>query len=268
MQDEAQPLPAATVVLVRDAARGPEVLLVQRSFRSGFVPGMHVFPGGALEPADDAPAMRERCAGLAPEEADRLLGLERGGLAYWVAAIREAFEEAGILLACDARGTLLSLAQQTVARRFRAYRKALEAGEIALEAVLVAEGLRLAADRLVYFGHWITPVGMARRYDTRFFAALAPESQEASHDERETIAHQWVRPADALERYRSGAWAMRTPTVHTLERFAAAPSAAALLESLRVEREVPAILPRIARDGRRLLPGEPGYEEAGAAPEG
>lgn len=254
--------PAATVTLVRDAPRGLEVLLLQRSLHSGFMPGVHVFPGGALEQADSAPGIGARCAGLDDAQASRVLGIERGGLAYWVAAVREAFEEAGILLACDARGELISFAQEPLARRFHEYRKCIEAGDLTLEAVLVAENLRLATDRLVYFAHWITPVGLPRRYDTRFFAALAPERQEAIHDESETIAHSWVRPAEALARHRDGEYRLRAPTLATLERFAAFDSSAALLAALRAQHDIPAILPRIARDGKSLLPGEPGYEEA------
>ncbi|HXF67069.1 MAG TPA: NUDIX domain-containing protein [Burkholderiales bacterium] len=254
--------PAATVTLVRDTPRGLEVLLLQRSLRSGFMPGVYVFPGGALEEADSAPGIGALCAGLDEAAASRTLGIGRGGLAYWIAAIREAFEEAGILLACDARGELVSFAQEPLARRFHEYRKCVEAGDLTLEAVLVAEKLRLAADRLVYFAHWITPVGLPRRYDTRFFAAVAPERQEAAHDESETIAHAWVRPAEALARYRSGEYRLRAPTLATLERFAAFDSSAALIAALRAQRDIPEILPRIARDGRSLLPGDPEYEQA------
>jgi 8-oxo-dGTP pyrophosphatase MutT (NUDIX family) len=258
------PQPAATVTLVRDSPRGLEVLLLQRNFASGFMPGVHVFPGGALDASDASARIHTLCAGLDDAQASQALGLERGGLAYWVAAIREAFEEAGILLACDARGEFVSFAEEPEARRFREYRKALEAGAIGLEAVLLAENLRLAADRLVYFSHWITPLGAPRRYDTRFFAALAPARQSAAHDETETIAHAWVEPREALVRYRRGELRLRTPTIATLERFARFDASAALLAALRAQRDIPAILPRIARDGRTLLPGDRGYEEAAA----
>ncbi len=239
--------------------------MLQRNFRSGFMPGMHVFPGGALDEADGAAELHALCAGLDDAAASRALGVERGGLAYWIAAIRESFEEAGVLLARDARGGLLSLVERERAARFREHRKSLEAGERLLNTVLTAEGLRLAADRLTYFSYWITPEGAPRRYDTRFFAAVAPEEQEASHDGSETIAHAWVRPADALDRCRSGEYQMRTPTVKTLEQFADYSTAAALLAALRAPREIRPILPRLTKDGRRLLPGDPGYEEAATA---
>src|SRR5512134_489906 len=109
------PLPAATVAIVRDARGGIEVLLLQRNFRSGFVAGVHLFPGGALDEADAAAEVGALCCGLDDHAACRILGIEAGGLAYWVAAIREAFEEAGILLACDRYGNLVSLTDERMA---------------------------------------------------------------------------------------------------------------------------------------------------------
>lgn len=255
---EVTPLPAATVTLVRDAPRGLEVLMLQRSHSLAFMPGVHVFPGGALDAADDAPELHALCAGLDDAAASRALGLARGGLAYWIAAIREAFEEAGILIAYDASGDIVSPAG-AVAERFAAHRR----GDFA--AFARSEGLRLAADRLRYFGHWITPVGAPRRYDTRFFLALAPHGQEARADDRETIAHVWVRPAEALAMHARAALAMRFPTIRTLERFAACATAAELIAEIEATQVVHALLPRTTRDGRSVLPGEPGYEEAGTA---
>ena len=256
------PLPAATVMLVRDAPRGLEVLMLKRSLSLAFMPGVHVFPGGALDAGDDAPELHARCVGLDDAAASRALGLERRGLAYWIAAIREAFEEAGSLLAYDAGGGIVSLGE-AMAERYRAQRRALDEGHSSFGEFVLGEGLRLAVDRLRYFGHWITPVGAPRRYDTRFFLAIAPENQEARQDERETIAHIWVRPQEALELCATEAIRMRLPTIKTLERFAACSTAAELIAEIAVAREVRALLPRVTRDGRSVLPGEPGYEDAG-----
>jgi 8-oxo-dGTP pyrophosphatase MutT (NUDIX family) len=258
---EIKPQPAATVMLVRDAPRGLEVLMLQRSQALAFMPGVHVFPGGALDAADDSPALRALCAGLDDAAASRALGLKRGGLAHWIAAIREAFEEAGILLAYNAAGEIVSL-DEAAAERYRAQRRALDEGRGNFAEFLLGEGLRLAVDRLRYFGHWITPVGSPRRYDTRFFLAVAPEGQEARHDERETIAHVWVRPREALELCAREAINMRLPTIRTLERFAACSTAAELMAEIDSASEVRALLPRFTRDGRSVLPGEPGYDEA------
>lgn len=255
------PLPAATVTLVRDAPRGLEVLMLQRSLNLAFMPGVHVFPGGALDAADDSPALHALCAGLDDAAASRVLGLDRRGLSYWVAAIREAFEEAGILLAYDAGGRIVSV-NEADAERYRPQRRALDHGHAAFVDFVLSENLRLAADRLRYFGHWITPVGSPRRYDTRFFLAAAPEGQEVRHDNREAIAHVWVRPAQALELCAREAINMRLPTIKTLERFAACATTAELIAEIEASPEVRALLPRMTRDGRSVLPGEAGYDEA------
>jgi len=257
------PLPAATVTLVRDAPRGVEVLMMQRSHRLNFMPGVHVFPGGGLDTTDGSPEMYALCAGLEDTAASRALGIERGGLAYWVAAIREAFEEAGILLAYDRTGAIVDL--EGNADRFRAHRGTLHARNGDFGAIMREESLRLAVDRLTYFGHWITPVTVPRRYDTRFFLAVAPESQEVSHDEHETIAHVWLRPHEALEMCARQTLSMRFPTIKTLERFADCTTAKELATELKSSPVVRALLPRITTDGKTLLPGEPGYEEAGQA---
>lgn len=257
----AAPQPAATVTLVRDAPRGIEVLMLQRSLSLAFMPGAHVFPGGALDTSDDAPALRALCVGLDDAAASRALGLERGGLAYWIAAIREAFEEAGILLAYDAGGGIVSLDSDT-AERYRPHRQALDEGHGDFAEFALAEGLRLAADRLHYFGHWITPLGAPRRYDTRFFLAIAPECQEVWHDNRETVAHVWVRPQEALDLSAREAMHLRFPTRKTLERFAACSTAADLIAQISASRAVSALMPRITREGRYVLPGDAGYDDA------
>jgi 8-oxo-dGTP pyrophosphatase MutT (NUDIX family) len=257
-----KPLPAATVTLVRDAPRGLEVLMLQRSHSLKFMPGVYVFPGGALDAADSSPEIQAMCAGLEDEAASRALGVERGGIAYWVAAIREAFEEAGILLAYDASGNMVSL-HGDAAERYRAHRSSLDERRGDFGAIVREEGLRLAVDRLTYFGHWITPVRAPRRYDTRFFLAVAPERQEARHDNYETIAQVWVRPQEALDLCARETLNMRFPTIKTLEQFTQCATAAELVAVLSSTRVVRPLLPRMTRDGRTLLPNDPGYEEAG-----
>jgi 8-oxo-dGTP pyrophosphatase MutT (NUDIX family) len=264
---EIKPVPASTVTLIRDSAHGLEVLLMQRNYASGFMPGMHLFPGGALDEADASVEIGNRCTGLDDATASGVLGIARGGLAYWIAAIREAFEEAGVLLTYGGRGEPTALDRPELAERFDDHRRALNAGERDFADMLRSEDLRLAVDRLVYFSHWITPVSAPRRYDTRFFLAMAPEDQQVLHDNRETIGHVWVHPAEALDKYRRGEFKMRTPTVKTLEEFAAFASADSLLRAQRARRAIPAILPRIGRDGIPLMPGDPGYEEAAAVEE-
>ena len=255
------PLPAATVTLVRDAPRGLEVLMLQRSHSLRFMPGVFVFAGGGLDAADGTAQMAALCSGPTDAEASRKLGITSGGLAYWVAAIREAFEEAGILLAYDGAGQIVDVHDGS--GRFDAHRHGLHKRDGDFASILRAENLRLATDRLTYFGHWITPVAVPRRYDTRFFLAVAPGGQEARHDGSESIAHRWIRPQEALdERDELG---LRFPTIRTLEQFAQCDSTAALVRELAGKRVVRPLLPRMTADGRTLLPGDPGYEEAGVS---
>jgi glyoxylase-like metal-dependent hydrolase (beta-lactamase superfamily II)/8-oxo-dGTP pyrophosphatase MutT (NUDIX family) len=214
--------PAATVLLLRDGSLGPEAFLLQRTKRAAFLAGAHVFPGGALDKADQDPRVLRRVAGLNDAGASERLGLPSGGLAYWVAAVRECFEEAGILLAEGEDGRALD-AQQ--AARLAQYRGMLHAGKLAFAEFLERERLLLRARDLAYFGHWITAPGRARRFDTRFFLALAPEGQDGSHDGTELIASLWLRPQEALEREASGAMDLVFATKNTLAdltRFARA----------------------------------------------
>ena len=259
-------LPAATVTVVRDAGGSIEVLMMRRNLKSGFVPGMYVFPGGGLDRADLSFKNNGLCNCLEDHAASAALGLGCDGIGYWAAAIREAFEEAGLLLARDARGQPLAFSEAATQQRFDEHRRRLNAGELEFADLLRKEGLQLAADQLTYFAHWITPVTAPRRYDTRFFMAEAPAGQEPLHDDHETIAATWISPAEALSLHARGTFEMRTPTVRTLETFAACDTVASLRRSLAtVQGNVQALMPRIAKNGQRLLPGEPGYEEAGTA---
>ena len=245
MVDEIPVRPAATVMLLRDVPAGLEVFMLRRTISAAFAGGMYVFPGGRVDEADG-----------------------EGDAAYAMAAVRECFEEAGVLFAYDERGELVTLSDAATRERFGRYRAGLNAGTTGLLDVLGAENLRVAADRLTYFSNWITPVGAPRRYDTRFFVAEAPAGQEALHDNRETIHHLWIAPGAALDRYHSGEFKMRTPTVTTLKDFAEYDSVAGLIAAMRARRDIPAILPRIHQSGQRLFPGDAGYEAAGKPGEG
>ncbi|MBV9413300.1 MAG: NUDIX domain-containing protein [Acidimicrobiia bacterium] len=206
---------AATVMLVRDGDDGLEVFMVRRSLRLVFAGGAHVFPGGAVEEGDRE--MEAWSVGRTDADASAALGLGRGGLAFWVAAIRECFEEAGYLLALGADGDLVDLHDPGAADRFATYRTAMCAGERSLSEVCDAENLRLAVDGMHYVSRWITPEGAPRRFDTRFFVCAAPERQTPLHDAQETIAHEWVRPSHVLERHRRGVVDLMMPTQRSLE---------------------------------------------------
>jgi 8-oxo-dGTP pyrophosphatase MutT (NUDIX family) len=257
----AAPAPAATLVLLRNrAAGGVETLLIQRHHGSRFAAGDFVFPGGRVEPAD-VPDDGEACsAEPSPAEAARTLGLEAeapGAVAYWVGAIREAFEEVGILLARDGAGRF----PVTADPRFVEHRQACQQNHRALWDVLRIEGLRLATDRLAYFAHWITPEENPIRFDTRFFVAEMPSGQDAVADGREIIAVRWLSPADAVAAMHDKEISLRLPTLTNLRMFDGARSAAEAIERV-AGRGVPTIRPRVIVENgvrRALLPGDPGY---------
>ncbi len=258
-------------MLVRDGKGGGaplEVLMVRRNLAADFVGGAFVFPGGGVDPADASPEAAERCTGRDDRDASVVLGLESGGLAYWVAALRECFEEAGLLLAYDRGGTLLSLVEPDAEDRFGALRGDLNAGRCSLADICRDEHLLLATDRLHYFAHWITPEGAPRRYDTRFFVAAAPPDQTPAHDAGETVADVWLQPAEALRRHRKGDIELIFPTIRMLQAIGRFATSDELLAAAAALDTVPAVLPRVVADGRGLrilLPGDPGYEEAGTA---
>lgn len=266
MTEAVPPVPrdAATVMLVRDGATGLEVCMLRRNLNSDFVGGAYLFPGGAVDPDDGGPALEAMCAGRSDDDASRQLGIEGGGLAFWVAAVRECFEEAGVLLAVDRDGDVVSFGDPAVAERFVRWRHKVNHGDASLVEVCTAEGLRLCVGDIYYFAHWITPVGPTRRYDTRFFVAAAPPDQRPLHDDRETIATIWVTPTDALEHHRRREFDLIFPTIKTLEAIGRFDRAADLLAAAAAVDQVTTVLPRVINDAhglRILLPGDEGYED-------
>jgi len=239
--------PAATVMLVRDATAGVEVFLMQRSAH-GMFGGLHVFPGGKVDPSDHAELWATNARGPDDVAASATLGLDAGGLSYWVACIRECFEEAGILLALGPDGETLRLHLPRVRARYETWRMRLNDGEAdVLDAMCSEEKLRLATDQLAYVSHWITPVNSPRRYSTRFFVARAPARQEALHDGHEAVDSSWIRPKDALERFHAGELKLISPTVKNLEAIVGYPTTEELLLAKRAidPASIPTIVPRI-----------------------
>lgn len=248
----ATPVPSATVILVRDGEEGVEAFLVERS-GYGVFGGLHVFPGGKIDPTDGDALWADLAEGVDPETANATLGVDEGGLDYWVACIRECFEEAGVLLATREDGRLLPLTDPERRARFERWREQLNAGEKgAFEAMCQAERLRLATDRLAYLSHWITPVAQPKRFNTRFFVARAPTRQEALHDGFETVESHWVRPDVALERWQRGELNLISPTFTNLEALVGFETTERLLEAKRAvdPATIPVILPNVTpREG-------------------
>lgn len=271
------PKEAASLILLRE---GPgsgelEVLMVERSANSAFAGGVYVFPGGMVDEEDCDPGFARHCAGPDPQRAADIL--EPGGslpppraLGFFVAAVRELFEEAGILLAYenarevpeeetvmprgegpvrDTENTRKSLAGDLVSceggagGRLAALRALLRAGEMTFHKMVEEEGLRLALDRLVYFAHWVTPEIMPMRYDTRFFLAPVPPCQHPRHDEAETASLLWISPRRALELCREGRFPLLPPTVANLWELTQYETVDEALAAAR-EKKVTTVCPR------------------------
>lgn len=247
-------VPAATVMFVRDVAPAGggaselEVCLLRRNTRSVFVGGASVFPGGALDPADGAPATTERCDGLTEDDALTRLRAQAHGRAHWIAAIREAFEECGLLPATTDDGLPLRLDDPEAAKRFADHRTAVDAGTRTLGDVLAVEGLRLDLAALHYVAHWVTPVGPPRRYDTRFFVGRAPDGQPLAHDGSEVVGAEWTTPAAALARLEAGELSMLPPTSESLRWLSEFGNVEAVLEAAAALEEIPRYEPTIVTE--------------------
>lgn len=235
----------------------PEVFLVRRHSNVAFMGGAHVFPGGSVEDGDRIQAPELICDGVESATA-RLVDVAADmAVAFHLAAVRELFEEAGVLLA---RRDGAPVAPADISHLLD-YRRQLAAGASTIAAVAAREAIRLALDELVYFAHWVTPEREARRFDTRFFLAAAPPGQDATHDDAETTQGEWMTPAEAIARCRRGEIALPPPTwttLRTLERFATVAEALAWARTRVVPRVQPGL---VERNGATLvlLPGDPAY---------
>lgn len=255
-------IPAATVVVLRDGDRGPEVLVVRRHERADDFAGVSVFPGGIVDLGDADPALAPAASGFAPARAIAELGEpleEAAARALYVAACRELFEEAGLLLASgvapDALGRLCEI------------RAALQAGRETLRAALERESGVLRLDNLLPIARWITPEMAPRRWDTRFFLVDAPAGQTAQCDGTETSEAVWLRPADALAAYGAGQHVLAPPTFRVLEELVPFASIAEASAALRASGPPQPILPvhlAGAPDLTIVYPGDRDYPGGGA----
>lgn len=262
----AQAREAASVVVLRRDAAGMQVLLMRRAPRAGDIhSGASVFPGGLVDAGDGEGAAL--CTGLDDAQASARLGLPAGGLRFWFAAMRECFEEAGLLHAAAQGGPHLAAAE---ADAIAAQRAALNRRETTMAQVCSRFGIRLAADRILYLDHWLTPPGVPKRYDTRFFVTEAPALQVAEQDGHEIDDQQWLTPAEALQRRRE--LKLAPPTWRILERLQRLGSVDAVLAHARALGAVPCTMPRLAAGASGLqpvMPDEPAYAEiARCDPEG
>lgn len=248
------PRPAAGLILVRSTPGGPQVLLVRRRTDVAFAAGAYVFPGGTLDAEDADPEWSSWIAMPPPATLSDVGATEEWSpRAFVVAALRETFEETGVLLAPGVRSAEL-----------KAERAALVDGRRTFLSIVSSLGVKLAGDRLVLCARWITPESLSRRYDARFFLAPSPHGIEVAAEAGELVEHLWIEPGTALERYFDGRFPMLFPTARTLGSLGELDAElAAWLDHYRAARIVP-ILPRLRRiEGKviPLVPGEPGYDD-------
>jgi 8-oxo-dGTP pyrophosphatase MutT (NUDIX family) len=246
----ATPVPAATILMLRDGREGLEVFMVVRHHQIDFASGALVFPGGKADPQDFDPALVAHLDGAAGDEAMR---------AIQVSAIREAFEECGILLARDeGQSGLISGARLA---ELSPYRTSLHSGATGMVEFVQKERLRLACDRLVHFAHWVTPDMMPKRFDTHFFLAEAPADHLAVHDGHESVDSVWIRPVDVLAQAATGKRTVIFPTLRNVEKLANCDSVQDALTAAAAASVV-RVLPWTERrdDGTWLcIPREAGY---------
>ena len=229
---------ASTVIPMRDGTEGPEVFLVKRTRKVAFMAGAHVYPGGRVDPEDHTtPA-------TGGDHAKQVIGSDAAH-GFAVAAVRELYEEAGILLADGAL-------PDTVRNR-------LNAGQVTFDAVCEDHQVRLDLDQIAPWAHWITPEAEARRYDTWFFVAKVEPGTAARHDDGETVASLWIRPADAIEACREGKMFLAPPTWTTLDELTPYGSVDEILAASH-GRQIISIMPVLRSEAGQvviILPGDP-----------
>ncbi|MBV8401248.1 MAG: NUDIX domain-containing protein [Acetobacteraceae bacterium] len=252
--DHDAPRPAGSVLLLRNGDKGIEVFMVVRHQESSFGAGALVFPGGRVDSGDHAIAEQPD---LCPDPS----GLDAAAMSYRVAAIRETFEECGILLA-RSRGSTDFIEAARLQEIEASQRAPLCQGEISFADVLAVEGLELATDVLVPYAHWITPRHMTKRFDTLFFAALAPAGHVGAHDGTESVDSIWITPGRALAEAEAGHRKLMFPTWLTLQKLGQCGSAEAAIEAARATAPVPVAPELLGTEGGAAtfrVPAEAGY---------
>lgn len=224
MNEKAQPEQAAAVILLRRAApSGFEVFLTRRPESMPFLGGMYCYPGGTVRKDDCAPAMLAHCFGLAPRQAQAIIGAHfspRAALGLWVTAAREVFEEVGILFAVNDSGEPYSMSDPKSAHRFAEKRRQMLAQSVSFLALLESEGLRCDLSALTHFSYWQTPAQISMRFDTRFFIAVLPEEQTPLATSDEVTHSLWLTPDHAMRMFQGGNLPMIFPTFTALRTLA------------------------------------------------
>jgi 8-oxo-dGTP pyrophosphatase MutT (NUDIX family) len=240
-----QPIrPAATVIIVRDASPQYEIFMLRRTNQAAFAGGMYVFPGGRVDDEDHSQIYNDCHSGPDSHQTNQREALGKDWQAYWIAGIRETFEESGLMLAYDDSNSILSYDDDSWTR-FQDYREQLYGGSISLADICQKEKLNLAIDLIHFYNRWITPEGRPRRFDTRFFITEAPQQQTGEHDGTETVDSLWISPSRALELHSKDEFGMMAVTAKQLTAFSEFKTAEDFTQMARNNQDFPTYRPTI-----------------------
>lgn len=238
------------MILVRDQPAGYEVFMIERP-KTGTFPSLHVFPGGKIDPSDSE--MERYSPSLSDVRASELLNVEDQGLRFWVSAIRECFEECGVLFALQ-NGQLLDVRTEQHRQELKGWATKISTSAELFKLLLEERELKLATDHIHYFSHWITPEPAPTRFNTRFFLAKLPSGQSADALTTEVVSACWIQPSVALEKFKTKEWQMILPTLTTLRMISNYTDADDLIKHVRA--------------GCHKIPVRPGKQLQGMQPFG
>ena len=265
MDGRARKTKDASTVILLSGSNPFEVYLMQRATNQAFMGGAYVFPGGQIDCMDTETRLLEHCYSFIPEKARKLLQetdlQDDIAMGLFFAAIRELFEEAGILLAYSDDNTLLGFQDPVIRTRFASYRTMLHRHEITLVDLARIEKIGYALDLLIPYSHWITPEIEGKRFDTRFFLARAPLTQVASQDNQELVRSMWITPGMALSEHLEQRMVLMPPTLKTMQELDAYSSLEDFFSAAR-EKRIKPVLPEPFASGAGIgvrLPHDPDY---------
>jgi len=251
-------------MIVRDSDIGVQVFMMKRSLRSSFG-GIWVFPGGILEDQDQDIAKKNYCNGIDEKKAKAILNYDQESLTYWIASLRETFEETGALIANRDNNSFFTPTEDEAINLER-LRSDLNNGKISFISILKQLKLKIALERLIYISHWITPDVETKRYTTRFFLTSLNEEVTMTHDDLEGTDSKWIGINEALEAHKAGRISLIMPTIKNLESISSYKNTQEMISAKNAikAKDIPAIEPKFFKENgqwKGLLPGEYGYED-------
>jgi len=256
--------PSSSLMIVRDSDIGVQVFMMKRSLRSNFG-GIWVFPGGILEDQDQDIAKKNYFNGIDEKKAKAILNYDQESLTYWIASLRETFEETGALIANRENNSFFTPTEDEAINLER-LRSDLNNGKISFISILKQLKLKIALERLIYISHWITPDVETKRYTTRFFLTSLNEEVTMTHDDLEGTDSKWIGINEALEAHKAGRISLIMPTIKNLESISSYKNTQEMISAkneIKAE-DIPAIEPKFFKENgqwKGLLPGEYGYED-------